>query len=82
MQTATLTIPAMQSEAIAMDVSRALETVNGVERIHVTLAHSRVRVGFDEARATPDQLRSALQAAGFAIDDAAAPAGCCGGCGG
>jgi copper chaperone CopZ len=81
MQTATLTIPAMQTEAIAIAVAKALETVNGVEAVHITLAHGRARVGFDESLATPVQLRSAVSAAGFVVADAPA-SGCCGGCGG
>ncbi|PWF41772.1 heavy-metal-associated domain-containing protein [Massilia glaciei] len=81
MQTATLTIPAMQNEAIAIEVAKALETVRGVESVHVTLAHNRARVGFDENLASPTQLRSAVNAAGFVVADAPA-SGCCGGCGG
>jgi copper chaperone CopZ len=82
MQTATLTIPAMQSEAIAIAVAQALETVAGVETVHITLASARARVGFDEERATPQQLRSAVAAAGFTVDTTPARvgSGCCGGC--
>jgi copper chaperone CopZ len=82
MQTATLTIPAMQNEAIAIQVAKALETVNGVDSVHITLAHARARVGFDEQIASPLQLRSAVAAAGFIVADAPASGGCCGGCGG
>ena len=81
MQTATLTIPAMQNEAIAIQVAQALETVTGVDSVHITLAHARARVGFDEHIASLTQLRSAVTAAGFVVADAPA-GGCCGGCGG
>jgi copper chaperone CopZ len=81
MQTATLIIPAMNNEAIAIEVARGLEAIDGVGRVHITLAHTLARVGYDETRATPVALRSAVNAAGFVV--AAAPAGrCCGGCGG
>lgn len=81
MQTATLTIPAMQNEAIAIEVAKALEAVNGFDSVHITLAHTRARVAFDESVATPVQLKSAVTAAGFIVAEAPA-GGCCGGCGG
>lgn len=81
MQTATLTIPAMQNEAIAIRVAQALEAVTGVDSVHITLAHARARVGFNEHIASLTQLRSAVTAAGFVVADAPA-GGCCGGCGG
>ena len=81
MQTATLTITAMQNEAIAIRVAQALEAVTGVDSVHITLAHARARVGFNEHIASLTQLRSAVTAAGFVVADAPA-GGCCGGCGG
>ena len=82
MQTATLTIPAMQTEAVAIQVAHSLESVSGVDKVHIALSHTRARVGFDETLATPDQLRSAVQAAGYVVDEAPSGGGCCGGCGG
>jgi copper chaperone CopZ len=82
METATLTIPAMQNEAIAIQVAKALETVDGVDTVHITLSHARARVGFDENRASTVQLRSAIAAAGFVVADAPESGACCGGCGG
>lgn len=81
MQTATLTIPAMHNEAIALEVARALETVAGVDTVHITLAHARARVGFNESVATPLDLRAAVEGAGYVVADAPARS-CCGGCGG
>lgn len=81
MQTASLTIPAMNTEAIAIQVAKALESVAGVGKVHITLAQTLARVGFDETRASHEALRGAVTAAGFVV--AAAPSsGCCGGCGG
>lgn len=81
MQTASLTIPAMNTEAIAIAVAKALESVAGVDKVHITLAQTLARVGFDETLASQDALRGAVNAAGYVV--AAAPAsGCCGGCGG
>lgn len=81
MQTATLIVPAMTTEPIAIEVAKALEAVAGVGRVHITLAHTLARVGFDENVASQVQLRSAVTAAGFVVSDAA-KSSCCGGCGG
>lgn len=81
MQTATLIIPAMNTESIAIQVAKALESIDGVDRVHITLAHKLARVGFDETRATEVALRSAVKGAGFVVADAPS-ASCCGGCGG
>lgn len=83
MQTATLTIPAMHKEAIAIEVAKALETVAGVDTVHITLAHNRARVGFNEHVASAHDLRAAVESAGFIVADGPANGGgCCGGCGG
>jgi copper chaperone CopZ len=81
MKTLTLTIPAMQTEALAMRVGSALDTVDGVDTLHITLAQMRARIGFDEMRATPQALRTAILRAGFDLVDDSATS-CCGGCGG
>lgn len=82
MQTATLTIPAMHKEAIALEVAKALESVAGVDTVHITLAHSRARVGFNEQLASTLDLRAAVESAGYIVAEAPAGGGCCGGCGG
>ena len=81
MQTATLTIPAMTTEAIAIEVAKALETISGIGRVHITLAHTLARVGYDETLTSTPQLRAAVTEAGFIVADAP-KGGCCGGCGG
>lgn len=82
MQTATLTIPAMHSETIAIEVAKALETVAGVDSVHITLAHTRARVGYNEDLASAIDLRAAVESAGFVVAEAPAGRSCCGGCGG
>jgi copper chaperone CopZ len=82
METTTLTIPAMQNEAVALAVARALEAVAGVDSVHITVAHARARVGFNQVLATPGDLRAAVETAGFVVSDTPARQGCCGGCGG
>lgn len=82
METTTMTIPAMQNEAIAIAVAKVLESVAGVDTVHITLAHARARIGFNEALASPRDLRAAVETAGFVVDAAPVRQGCCGGCGG
>lgn len=82
MQTTTFTIPAMQSEAIAIQVAQALEAVPGVDRVHITLSHARAHVGFNGQLASPPVLKAAVQSAGFMVEEEAAQRSCCGGCGG
>lgn len=78
MQTALLTIPAMQNQAVALTVAQALEAVSGVESVHLTPATGRARVGYDDTRASASQLRDALFATGFTVAPPATGA-CCGG---
>ncbi len=80
METTTMLIPAMKNEAIAIEVARALESVVGVDSVHITLAHARARVAFNEVLAAPRDLRAAVEMAGFVVDEAPARS-CCGGCG-
>lgn len=82
METATFTIPAMQTEAVAIQVAKALESVTGVDRVHITLAHAKARIGYDERIASPLDLRAAVETAGYIVDDAPERHSCCGGCGG
>lgn len=82
MQTATLNIPAMRTETLAIQVAKVLESVAGVDKVHITLADTTARVGFDETLVSSDLLRGAVRSAGYIVDDAAAGHSCCGGCGG
>lgn len=82
MQTATLNIPAMRTEALAIQVAKVLESVAGVDAVHITLADTTARVGFDETLATPAKLRGAVQSAGYIVGEEPARHSCCGGCGG
>ena len=82
MQTATLNIPAMRTEVLAIEVAKVLESVTGVDKVHITLADTTARVGFDESLASPEQLRGAVQSAGYIVEAEPARQSCCGGCGG
>ena len=62
-------------------IEKALGKVDGVAQADVNLATERARVAFDPARATADDLRRAVEKAGYGVGempavatDAAAPA--------
>ncbi len=80
MQTAILSIPAMQTQETAITVAKALESVAGVENIHITLASSRARIAYNERLTSPEHFHNVLAAVGFSV--APVSGGCCGGCGG
>lgn len=82
MQTATLNIPAMRTEVLAIEVAKVLESVAGVDKVHITLADTTARVGFDESLASAEQLRGVVQSAGYIVEAEKARHSCCGGCGG
>ena len=46
-------------------VEKALQSVDGVGEVSVSLASNMAQVSFDEARVSPEQLREAVQAAGY-----------------
>jgi Cu+-exporting ATPase len=51
----------------AGQVTRALEQVAGVSEVHVSLATDEATVRFDGQLATPEQMISAVQHAGFGV---------------
>ena len=82
MQTLTLTIPEMLTEPVAMRVGAALDAVDGVDTVRITLAQARAAISYDEQRATAEALRNAILQAGFdVIDGPSEGAGCGGQCG-
>ncbi len=84
MQTATLTITGLSSEAAARTLGATLERIDGIADARISLLRSQVEVRFDDARLELDQLRQALSQAGFpnsTPDTALSGQGsCCGGC--
>lgn len=86
MQTEILKVLGMNDEACAEKIARALEAVDGVNKVHVSLAGKRATIQFDERLASSEQLHAALLQAGYDMEAAPPTAGnrsgCCGGCGG
>lgn len=84
MQTATLNITALSSDAAARMLGAALEHIDGIAEARISLLRSQVEVRFDDTRLDLDRLQQALSQAGFpnsASDTALSGQGsCCGGC--
>lgn len=88
MQTETLKITGMTSDACGENVKRALESLDGVASASVSVSCNKAVVQFDEQRLAKPQLLAALKQAGYgvvglrAIDLSGSGGGsCCGGCG-
>jgi Cu+-exporting ATPase len=66
----TLPVRGMHCAACVGKVERALQGVAGVEEAAVNLATERATLRFDPERASLDQLRAAVAAAGYELGDA------------
>jgi copper chaperone CopZ len=83
MQSETLKISGMTCSGCSSKVSNALKALPGVDEVHVSLPNGDAIVQFDETLTSPDQLKSAVEKAGYRVSDAAQarPPGkgsCCG----
>ena len=83
MQTELLKVSGMTCGGCTSKVTRALEAISGVSDVKVSLADGEASVQFDEGLTSSEQLRSAVQRAGYTVN-AAKPAlgqqgkgGCC-----
>ncbi|MGE5650553.1 heavy-metal-associated domain-containing protein [Noviherbaspirillum sp. UKPF54] len=88
MQTETLKLTGMSSDACGENVKRALESLDGVASASVSVSCNKVVVQFDEDRLAKQQLHAAIKQAGYgvvsvrAVDLSGNGGGsCCGGCG-
>ena len=84
MQTEVLKVTGMTCGGCSSNVTRALRAVNGVGDVKVSLTAGEAAVQFDERLTSPDQLKSAVNGAGYGVG-AGSPAhghhsggGCCG----
>ena len=84
MQTEILNVTGMTCGGCTGSVTNALKGVDGVSDVKVSLSTGEATVQFDERRATPDQLKSAVTQAGYAVTNTNADpkpkgkSGCCG----
>ena len=65
MQTAQIKVQGMTCGGCVASVKRALQRIEGVENVEVSLADAQARVQYDPARVNESQLRSAIEDAGF-----------------
>jgi copper chaperone len=85
MQTELLKVTGMTCGGCTSNVTKALKAINGLGDIEVSLAAGEAIVQFDERLTSPEQLKLAVQRAGYGIDtikSACKPQGkggcCCG----
>lgn len=80
MQTETLKIGGMTCGGCVAAVTKALQAVDGVADVDVSLEQGAARIAFDETRTSRDQLRTVVARAGYDVASAGtAPrkGGCC-----
>ena len=64
-ETVTLNVPSMYCSACPLTVKKALQRVDGVEKVAVTFEPKEAVVTFDNAKTTVAKLRDATANAGF-----------------
>jgi copper chaperone CopZ len=67
MQTEHLIVTGMTCGGCVNSLTRALKAIAGVGDVNVTLATGETSVQYDENLTSPEQLRSAVENAGYGI---------------
>jgi copper chaperone len=67
MQTEHLTVNGMSCGGCVTRVTEALTAIPGVSGVEVALSTGKVDVTYDEQRAQPDQMTSAVERAGYSV---------------
>jgi copper chaperone CopZ len=87
MQTESFKLTGMQSEDCVANVTRALQSLPGVDKVDVTLSCNKAVVEFDENQTSRQEMLATLKKAGYgivgvrAVDLSGNGGGsCCGGC--
>lgn len=65
METTTIKVDGMSCGGCVKNVTGALTALDGVARVDVSLEQKQAVVEFDAAKATRDQLKAAIEDAGF-----------------
>ena len=83
MQTEQITISGMTCGGCVASVTKALEAVNGVNEVTVSLSDNKAMVHYDENLTSTEQLKLAVIKAGYGIEatknsELAMGKGCCG----
>ena len=83
MQTEILNVTGMTCGGCTSNVTRALQAVDGVREVHVSLQSGQASVQYDEGLTSPDNLKSAVTGAGYGLNESGAgknqkaKGGCC-----
>ena len=81
MRTETIKIGGMTCGGCVSNVTNAINAVDGVKNVEVTLKTGAARIEFDEGTTSPALLRAAVKRAGYEVDVAEnkiqTGAGCC-----
>lgn len=64
-KTVTLSVPGMDCEACPITVKKAIQKVEGVEKVSVTYRPKEAVVTFDDAKTSAEKLREATAKAGY-----------------
>ena len=64
-KTVTLSVPSMNCSACPITVKKALQNVDGVEKVTATFEPKEAVVTFDDRKTTVDKLREATTQAGY-----------------
>ena len=84
MQTETLKVTGMTCGGCTSTVARTLKSMPGVDDVNVSLSAGEATVQYDEQVTSPDQMKSAVEGAGYGVDGANSASrrqskgGCCG----
>ena len=84
MQTEILKVTGMTCSGCTSTVTRTLKSMPGVDDVNVSLSAGEATVQYDERVTSPNQMKSAVEGAGYGVDAAnSAPrrqskGGCCG----
>lgn len=83
MKTENLSLSSALDETRAMDAARVLNSINGVRKVSITTATGMVNISFDDDITSLQEVRTALQKAGFGVKRGAhgEEGMCCGSCG-
>jgi copper ion binding protein len=65
METTRIKVGGMTCSGCVASVTRALQSVEGVDKVEVSLEQGQASVRYDPARANETKLRSAIEDAGF-----------------
>lgn len=67
METVILNVKGMTCMGCAQSVKKALQPMDGVKRVDISLEKAEVAVDYDPEQVQPAQLKSAIEGAGYEV---------------